>query len=151
MPTVTVGITQEHLSDVYSDPYITKVGHDHRASAPINHPNVTYLSAWVGDTFAGAFMAIKFSALEIEWHSFLKKTSIPYSRALGKSFLDWAFTTNPITRVTAYIIQGFETAKNYGLKLGMKYEGCRRNACLQNGVLKDVYILGITREEWRSA
>jgi hypothetical protein len=33
----------------------------------------------------------------------------------------------------------------------MKYEGCRRNACLQNGVLKDVYILGITREEWRSA
>jgi RimJ/RimL family protein N-acetyltransferase len=139
------------LSDVYSDPYITKVGHDHRASTPINHPNVTYLSAWVGDTFAGAFMAIKFSALEIEWHSFLKKTSIPYSRALGKSFLDWAFTASPIARVTAYIIQGLETAKNYGLKLGMKYEGCRRNACLQNGVLKDVYILGITREEWRSA
>jgi RimJ/RimL family protein N-acetyltransferase len=151
MPTVTVGITQEHLSDVYSDPYITKVGHDHRASAPINHPNATYLSAWVGDTFAGAFMAIKFSALEIEWHSFLKKTSLPYSRALGKSFLDWAFTANPIARVTAYIIQGLETAKNYGLKLGMKYEGCRRNACLQNGVLKDIYILGITREEWRSA
>lgn len=151
MPTVTVGITQEHLSDVYSDPYITKVGHDHRASAPINHPNVTYLSAWVGDTFAGAFMAIKFSDLEIEWHSFLKKTSIPYSRALGLSFLDWAFTANPIARVTAYIIQGLETAKNYGLKLGMKYEGCRRNACLQNGVLKDIYILGITREEWRSA
>lgn len=151
MPTVTVGITQEHLSDVYSDPYITKVGHDHRASAPINHPNVTYLSAWVGDTFAGAFMAIKFSALEIEWHSFLKKSSIPYSRTLGKAFLDWAFTANPISRVTAYIIQGLETAKNYGLKLGMKYEGCRRNACLQNGVLKDIYILGITREEWRSA
>ena len=70
---------------------------------------------------------------------------------MGKAFLDWAFTANPIARVTAYIIQGLETAKNYGLKLGMKYEGCRRNACLQNGVLKDVYILGITREEWRSA
>ena len=78
MPTVTVGITQEHLSDVYSDPYITKVGHDHRASAPINHPNVTYLSAWVGDTFAGAFMAIKFSALEIESRFFSESGIISF-------------------------------------------------------------------------
>jgi len=148
---VTVGITEQHLMEVYTDPYITKVGHDNRPAAPIQHPNVTYLSAWVDGKFAGAFMAIKFSSLEIEWHSFLKKTSIPYSRSLGKSFLDWAFTANPIERVTAYIIQGLETAKNYGLRLGMKYEGCRRNACIQNGVLKDIYILGITREEWRSA
>jgi len=152
MPTVSVteSISDEHLLEVYSDPYINKIGHDHRPAAPIKHPQVTYLSAWIGDTFAGAFMAIKYSTLELEWHSLLKKSALPYSRDLGMAFLNWAFSTRPIARVTAYIIAGLESAKNYGLKLGMKDEGCRRHACMQNGVLKDVYILGMTREEWRT-
>lgn len=153
MPTVSVteSISDEHLLEVYSDPYINKVGHDHRPAAPINHPQVTYLSAWIGDTFAGAFMAIKYSALELELHSLLKKSAIPHSRDLGLAFLAWAFNTRQIARVTAYIIAGLESTKNYCLKIGMKYEGCRRHACMQNGALKDVYILGMTREEWRKS
>lgn len=148
---VTESISEEHLLEVYSDPYINKVGHDHRPAAPIQHPQVTYLSAWIGDQFAGAFMAIKYSTLELEWHSLLKKSALPYSRDLGMAFLNWAFNTRPIARVTAYIIAGLETARNYGLKLGMKDEGCRRHACMKNGVLKDIYILGMTREEWRKS
>jgi hypothetical protein len=135
------------LLEVYSDPYITKVGHDHRPAAPIDHPNVTYLSAWVNGKFSGAFMAIKQSAVEFELHALLKKSALKQSRKLGMAFLDWAFA-QPIFRVTAYIIQGLEAAKNYCLKLGFKLEGCRRNACMQNGVIKDVYMLGMTRQEW---
>ena len=147
---VTKSITRKRLHEVYSDPYINRIGHDHRPAAPIDHPNATYLSAYIGDQFAGAFLAIRATSIELEWHSLLKKSSLFYSRKLGKAFLDWAFNTLPINRVTAYIIAGFETAMNFGLKLGMKYEGCRRQACQQNGVFKDVYILGITREEWRT-
>ena len=147
MLAVTEGITKGHLLDVYSDPYITKIGHDHRPAAPIDHPAVTYLSAWVGNTFAGAFMAIRFSPIEIELHALLKRSTLKHSRALGMACLEWAFA-HPIQRVTAYIIEGLESAKNYCLKLGFKEEGCRRAACIQNGMLKDIYVLGMTRMDW---
>jgi hypothetical protein len=144
---VTLGISQQHLLEVYQDPYIARVGHDHRPAAPIDHPNATYLSAWVGDSFAGAFLVIKQGAVELELHALLKKSALKQSRELGLACLAWAFA-QPILRVTAYIIQGLEAAKNYCLKLGFKLEGCRRNACVQNGVIKDVYVLGMTRQEW---
>jgi len=144
---VTLGISQQHLLEVYQDPYIARVGHDHRPAAPIDHPNATYLSAWVGDSFAGAFLVIKQSAVELELHALLKKSALKQSRDLGMSCLAWAFA-QPILRVTAYIIEGLEAVKNYCLKLGFKLEGCRRNACVQNGVIKDVYVLGMTRQEW---
>ena len=148
MSVVTEGITKGHLLEVYSDPYITaKIGHDHRPAAPIDHPSVTYLTATVGGRFAGAFMAIRFSSTEIEWHSLLHKSAIKHSRDLGYAFLAWAFA-QPILRVTAYIIEGLESAKNYGLKLGMKFEGFRRDACLQSGKIKGVYVLGMTRTDW---
>lgn len=149
MLAVTEGITQEHLQEVYSDSYIARVGHDHRAAAPIIHPNVTYLSAWVGGKFVGAFMAIRQSAIELELHALLKKSAVFHSRELGHEFLVWAFA-KPIIRVTAYVIEGLEAARNYCLKLGFKEEGRRRHACVQNGVVKDVYILGLLREEWRA-
>ena len=146
---VTVGITDQHLAEVYSDPYIKKIGHDHRPAAPIQHPNATYLSTWVDGKFSGAFIAIKASPVELELHALLKKSALKQSRNLLLSCLEWAFA-QPILRVTAYIIQGFETAKNYCIKLGFKVEGCRRCACVQNGVIKDVYVLGMTRQDWGS-
>ena len=144
---VTESITDEHLLEVYADPYINKIGHDHRPAAPIIHPNVTYLSAWIGKTFAGAFMVIKQSAVELELHSLLKKSSIKESRKLASKCLAWAFA-HPILRVTVYIIEGLEAAKNFALKLGFKNEGCRRCACVQGGIVKDVYVLGLTRQDW---
>jgi hypothetical protein len=146
---VTVGISEQHLLEVYSDPYITKVGHDHRPAAPIQHPNVTYLSAWVNGKFSGAFMVIRQSAVELELHALLKKSALKQSRNLGMACLTWAFA-QPILRVTAYIIEGLEAAKNYCLKLGFKEEGRRRCACVQGGVVKDVYVLGMTRQDWRT-
>jgi hypothetical protein len=150
MPSVCVTeyISDEQLLEVYADPYINKVGHDHRRATPIINPQVTYLSAWIDNNFAGAFMAIRFSTLEFELHSLLKKSSLPYSRELGYKFLDWAFSHDSVQRVTAYIIAGLESAKNYCLKLGFKNEGCRKDACMQGGILKDVYILGMTRKDW---
>jgi hypothetical protein len=145
---VSETITEHQLNDVYSDPYIQKVGHDSRPAAIIKHPNVAYLSAWVGDQFAGAFMVIKFSSVEFELHSLLKKSAVLHSRQLGKKFLQWAFENHQILRVTAYIIEGLDAAKNYCLKLGFKLEGCRRDACMQNGIVKDVHILGMTRTDW---
>ena len=144
---VTLGISQQHLLEVYQDPYIARVGHDHRPAAPIEHPNAIYLSAWIGNSFAGAFLVIQQSDVELELHALLKKSALKHSRELGFACLAWAFT-QPILRVTAYIIQGLETTKNYCLKLGFKDEGCRRSACVQNGVIKDVYMLGMTRQEW---
>lgn len=149
MLAVTEGITQEHLQEVYSDSYIARVGHDHRPAAPVHHHLVTYLTATVDGKFAGAFMAIQQTSVELELHSLLKKSALPHSRSLGQEFLKWAFESRPILRVTAYIIEGLESAKNFCIKLGMKLEGFRRDVCVQNGIVKGVYILGMTRQDWR--
>lgn len=144
---VSVGITDEHLQQVYSDPRIAKVGHDHRPAAPVIHPAATYLSAWIGDQFAGAFLAIRYSPVEIELHSLLLRSAVTRSRDLGAACIDWAFS-HPILRVTAYVIDGLESARNFCLKLGFREEGRRRMACVQGGNPKDIHILGITRGEW---
>jgi hypothetical protein len=146
---VTIGITEQHLMQVYADPYITKIRHDHRPAAPIQHPLVTYLSAWIGGNFAGAFVAVRFSPVEIELHALLMRSSLKHSRSLGNACLQWAFA-QPIQRVTAYVIEGLEAAKNYCLKLGFKEEGRRRAACMQGGIAKDIYVLGMTRLDWSS-
>ena len=141
------GITTERLYELYSDPYITKIGHDHRPAYPVFDQTATYLSAFVDGKFAGAFLAIKSSFIEYDLHALLKKSHIKQSRDLGRAFLLWAFA-HPIERVTAYIIEGLGSAANYCRKLGFVDEGVRRNACIQNGIKKNVYILGMTREDW---
>lgn len=147
MLAITEGITEENLKEIYSDPYIQRVGHYHRPATPVIHPSVMYISAWVNNAFAGAFMAIKSSTIEIDVHALLKKRYVKYSRNLGNMFLDWAFG-HQITRVTAYIIQGLESSVNYCKKIGFKYEGCRRDACIYNGKLTGVYVLGMTRRDY---
>lgn len=146
---VTEGITEERLAALYADPYIRRVAHDHRAAEPIVHPRVQYLSAWVGGAFAGAFIAVRVSPVEIEAHSLLKRSALKESRALGKLFLRWAFAHASVLRVTAYVMGGCEKARNYVLKLGFRLEGVRRHACVRNGVPTDVYILGFLRgDQW---
>lgn len=150
MIALSEGISEANLLEVYSDPYILRVGHDHRPAAPIYHSAVTYLSAWINDSFAGAFMFIRFSPIEYEMHALLFKSSVWHSRELGHMALDWAFE-QPIERVTGYIIEDLGSALNYGKKIGFKVEGFRRNACLKDGELIGVWVLGMTREDWRDA
>lgn len=145
---VTVGITEKHLQEIYSDKYIKRVGHDHRVATPIIHPSVIYLSAWVGKDFAGAFLAIYITPIEIELHSLLKKEFVFFSRKLVNPLLNWAFS-QPILRVTTQIIEGFEAAKNFCFKVGFSLEGIKQDACLKDGVAKKVYILGMTRKDWQ--
>jgi hypothetical protein len=143
-----VGITDQHLTRVYSDPYITRVSPDDRAIAPVFHPLATYLSAFVDGKFVGAFLSIRYTEHEIESHALLTKAALKYSRQLGEMFLSWAFMQG-VMRVTAHIYEYLGSAKNYCLKLGFKVEGFRRCAVVKNGKAVGVYMLGITRQEWR--
>lgn len=146
---ISEGIAPEDLRALCEDPYIAKVGHDHRPLKPIDHPAAVYLSAWVGDSFAGAFLAIR-GKVDFELHALLQRWAMPWSRELGRLCLVWAFS-HPINRVTALVIDGLDTARNYCLKLGFKCEGVKRGACMQNGVAKDVHMLGMLRSEFMGA
>ena len=148
---VTEGITAEQLAEVYADPYIQRLSHDYGAAAPITHPLVTYLSAWVDGDFAGAFMAIEYSDTETELHSLLLRRALKSSRPLGHACINWAFTDSPIVqRVTAYVFESMLTARNYCLRLGFRIEGFRRDAFSYNGAPEGVWVLGITRPEWEA-
>ena len=145
---LTVGITPEHLEQVYTDPYIIGIAPDGRALAPVVHTLATYLSAWVDNRFVGAFLSIRFTEHEIESHALLTKSALKHSRQLGEMFLQWAFRQG-VMRVTAHIYEHLETAKNYCLKLGFKQEGFRRCAAVKDGKAIGVYMLGITHPDWR--
>lgn len=136
------------LASLYSDPYIARVGHDHRAAAPIHHPCASYLGAHVEGRLVGAFLVIDSGFIERDVHALLRREALPHSRALGRLCLDRVFSDPYIARATAYIIEGLETAKNYCLMLGFEYEGKRRAACMKDGQLLGVHILGMTRADW---
>lgn len=138
----------QELFDIYADPYIRRIEHDHRTASIVIHPQATYLAAKINNKIVGAFLAIRQNPTDINLHALLKKEAIGKSRELGKLCIDWAFSNEGITRVTAYVLEGLEQAKNYCLKLGFVYEGKKRNAVLKNGKTLDLYILGITREDW---
>lgn len=143
------GITDEHLHDVYSDAYIiAKVGHDHRPAAPISHTLVTYLTATVDGAFAGAFMAIQKNACDLEMHALLKRDAVLHSRELGRAAIDWGFAHRDVLRISAPVIEGLESARNYCLRLGMTHEGFMRDVCTQGGIIKGIYLLAITRRDW---
>lgn len=149
MIALTEGISAERLNDLYSDRYIQRVGYDSRPASPVSHPLAKYFTANVHGMFAGAFLVIQFTKYEVEIHALLHKWAIKYSRKLGEMILDLVFSNEEVLRVTANVLQGLETAKNYCLKLGFKQEGIRRSACLKNGKPIDVYILGLLRQDWR--
>lgn len=147
MISITRGITPEHLQAVYSDPYIQKIGHDGRQAGPVVHPCAEYLSAWVDDVFAGAFLVVHYTKWEIEAHSLLFRCSLPHSRAIGQAFVRWAFSDPDVMRITANVIEGLEKSVNFAKRIGFSYEGFRRCALLVNSQPKGIHVLGLLRSE----
>lgn len=136
------------IEALYRDPYIARVGHDHRAAEYIEHPAVKYLGAWIGKKIVGAFIIIESGFIELDLHALLTRQALPKSRELGRLCIAYAFQNKSIQRVTGYVIEGLEAARNYCLKLGFKDEGMRHDACMQGGRLLGVYTLGLTRKDW---
>lgn len=145
---LTEGISPENLAFLYLDPLIARTGDDYSKACPVFHPLAVYLSAWVGDLFVGAYLVIRFSDTEYEAHSFLRATATKHSRALGKLLLEWVFANPGVLRLTGYIREGLESARNHCLKMGFSLEGFRRDALLLNGKPCGIYVMGITKNEW---
>jgi hypothetical protein len=139
------------LADLYRDPYIARVGHDHRPAAPIEHPAASYLGAWVGDSLVGAFLVIESGFIEWDVHALLTRRALPWCRDFGRMCLAWCFGHEVVQRVTAYVIEGLEAARNYCLKLGFVVEGFRRDAVSVGGQLVGLHVLGMTRRDWTAA
>jgi hypothetical protein len=138
------------LARLYADPYIARIGHDHRPAAPISHPQARYLGAYRDRQLVGAFLVIDSGFIECDLHALLTRDALPASRAFGRLCLAQVFANPAIQRATAYIIDGLTAARNYCLKLGFKPEGYRRDACIKHGALVGVQVLGITRHDWET-
>lgn len=142
-------LTDMHaLGEIYADPYVAKVGHDHRAAEPIVHPAAKYFGAYIDGELCGAFLVIDSGFIEVDVHALLRRSALRESRQLGRMCIDKIFENTEIHRVTAYVIQGLKTAYNYCIRLGFVDEGMRRNACMKGGKLLGVHVLGLTRSDW---
>lgn len=139
------------VSAICADPYVARAGHDHRPVGAIDDPHAHYLGAYVNGELVGTFLVIETGWVELDLHSLLTKKALPWCRELGKLCIAWCFGHPIIQRVTAQIIEGLESARNYCLRLGFKVEGFRRDAIQVNGTLRGVYVLGLTRKDWSAA
>lgn len=142
-----VGITDQHLREIYADPFVQRIATDSQPGEPFIHPLVTYLSAFVRGKFVGAFMAIRQMNYDMEVHVLLMKEAIPQSRKLAQKFLDWVFAQN-VLRATAQIYSHLPSVKNFCLKLGFQYEGFRRLVDSKDGKPIGLHMLGLTIYEW---
>lgn len=139
---------QSAIEGLYADPYIARVGHDHRPASPIVHPDCHYLGAYRDSELMGAFLIIESGWVEWDVHALLKREALRWSRDFGAMCLARMFENRSLARVTAQVIEGLESAKNYCLRLGFRLEGFRRDALMVGGKLRGVYVLGMTRRDW---
>jgi hypothetical protein len=139
------------LERIYTDPWITKVGHDHRPAAPIYHTAARYLGAYVGTTLVGAFLVIESGFIEMDMHALLSQKALPWCRDFGRMCLDFIFGHEHIQRVNAMILEGLESACNYAQKIGFKTEGFKRDSAQVGGKLVGIHMLGMTRADWSAA
>lgn len=139
------------LSALYYDPYIARVGHDHRPASPIEHEAVRYVGTYADGTLVGAFMVIESGFVELDVHALLTRRALKQSREFGKMMIRTLFENKEIARLTTYIMEELVMAKNYCLKLGFKDEGFRRDACMKDGQLIGLHIMGLTRNDWECA
>lgn len=138
------------IESVLADPRAREaLRHDHRQPGYISHPNVRYLAASVDQRLAGFFLVIDHSPIEVELHVVLLPWAAEWSRDLGRACLRHVFRDPDLQRATAQVVEGNHRALNLCRRLGFKHEGTRRNACSRGGLLSDVHMLGITREEVR--
>lgn len=147
---VSEGITVEQLVELYSDPFVARIEHDHRRHYPVFSPDATYVSAYVDGRFVGAFLAIAASPVELEVHVLLMRSAVRHSRELGKAFLVWCFSKPDVLRLTGNIPDWLLSARNHAEKMGFKYEGVRRHALVKNGKPRGVWMLGLLRDEWEA-
>lgn len=103
-----------------------------------------YLIAYHGDDELGAYMLTKKNG-EIEIHQNLKNEAVEHHRTLGKMVLKNVFKSN--NRAVTYINDTRRTMVNYLLKIGFKYEGCKREAFFNQGHYYDVHMLGIVKRD----
>ena len=147
---VTEGASTEQLVEVYSDPFVARIAHDHRKHYPVFSPAATYLSAWVDGQFVGLYLAIKASEIELDVHVLLKKQATRHSRALGAAFLAWCFSNPMIIRLTGYIPDWIPAMRNHSEKMGFTYEGTMRNVQIKDGKPRGLWIMSLLREEWEA-
>lgn len=136
------------LRDLYADPYIARVGHDHRSAQVLIHPDAHYFAACVDGDMVGAFLLIESGYIDVDVHALLRRKALPHCRDLGRIFLAEVFRMRHVQRITAQVIEGLESARNYCLRLGFRSEGFKRSACMRSGQLIGVHMLGLTREDW---
>lgn len=129
----------------------SRISHDHRSAGYISHPDVSYLGAYVDGALVGVFTVIESGYIETDLHAAILPSALKRSRDLGRACLSHVFKRDPgVARVTAQVIGDLQSAVNYCKRLGFKHEGARRDACMRNGKLTDVIVMGMTRADWEA-
>ena len=71
-----------------------------------------------------------------------------YATEAARVVVEYAFSTLNLARVHAHHFTRNPASGKVLRKLGLKYEGCRRQHVLKWGQLEDIEMYGILREEW---
>ena len=140
------------INSIYLHPDIAdRILHDDIDQFYVEHQSVNYLAAYVDQKLVGVFMLMKRVTprvkMDCEIHIAILKEFRRYHRLLCELCLDSVFESG-FQRITLTVTDYARSMVNLALKLGFKYEGCKRHAFLKNGIFWDLHMLGMIRAEW---
>jgi len=136
------------IASLYAPESVQRIAHDLRPAIPVESPHARYWGAYLNDRLVGGFLALPVSSIERDVHALLWPSALPYARKLGLLFVEQMFADLRVSRLTAQVMSSIPTAVNYCQKIGFKREGYKPDACLKDGKLIGVHILGLTRSDW---
>ena len=134
------------INSIYNDSYLKQhLEQDGTVLEYFENEAVKHIGVYVGEELAGVFSVIEMP-VDCEVHMALKKEYAIYSRSFAMMVMDLLFESG-FNRISTSVNDYARPVVNMLLKLGFKYEGKKRQAFIKNGILYDVHMLGMLKEE----
>lgn len=103
-----------------------------------------------GEIPVGVFTLISRGSICYEVHTcLLPEVWGKTSEDIGKKFISFVFSNTMCKKIVTSVPDSNRLALRYSKAMSLKEEGINRKSFLRNGVLEDMIMLGITKEEWK--
>lgn len=117
--------------------------------APKDEGSMWWLAVYVEDKVCGVFLVYPLNSVCYEMHTCLLP-SIWGKKAdqAAQKLLNYVFNEISAKKIVTNVPESNKLAYRYAVRNGMIVEGVNRESFLNNGVLENQIILGITVKEW---
>lgn len=150
---MTVEFTEDYplIAKIINHPLIRKMSDDDFCIGDIpikKYDGVSWILVKDSENPVGVFALISRGSVCYEVHTcLLPKVWGSISEDIGMKLISFVFTNTVCQKIITSVPESNRLALRYAKAMSLKEEGINRKSFLLNGVLEDMIMLGITKEE----